>query len=137
MASRKAAELLSNKVLTERVIALATRMRQLQAQQDEAESQESEQMWNRLRAAKSQEERNALSQQSVADELQMNRRIQAIYETTMEGEARFLRDEMLAKLPPQPKTPEAAFFDSGALAGAKPLDDNANYLESLARKLPQ
>jgi hypothetical protein len=57
------------------------------------------------------------------------------YRTTMEGEARYLRDSMLDKLPPQPESRDATFFSADILAGPYPLRDYANYLESLARKL--
>jgi hypothetical protein len=129
------AKQLSNKDLAQRVIDLTLKMRTLESEYLAKDQQISEEFSNRMVSAKSNGERETLvtQEQSAKDQLRSQRDL--IDRTRMEGEARFLRDEMLSQLPPQPKTAESVFFDMGGLAGPSPLNDHANYLELLARRL--
>ena len=59
------------------------------------------------------------------------------FRTTLLGEANYLKDELLSRLPPQPKTdqPWRLMAFEGTLAGPSPVADAASYLDSLQRKL--
>jgi len=87
--------------------------------------------------AKTEEERKRIWDQFIAQELQQSNNNQYEFRSTILGEAVYLKDELLQRLPSEPK-PSPMFsrvFDYGSLAGVYPEEQAADYLEKLARKL--
>jgi hypothetical protein len=89
------------------------------------------------RNAKIKEERDKIWQQQTAKLIQQSNYDQYEFRTVILGEAIYLKDELLKRLPPQPKPSRmySGVFEFGSLAGAYPEDGAADYLEGLSRKL--
>jgi hypothetical protein len=127
----------SNSVLAKQAIALALRLRTLEAQYQVAYQQVLTKYEGSTQAALLNGKASGNDQfvQEMADQQNLTNQRNFTYQSTMAGEARFLVDQMLARLPPQPKGSLAAFFDMGSLGGPHPLFDKADYIESLAKQL--
>jgi hypothetical protein len=93
--------------------------------------------FNEPRSAVTKEERDKIWQQQTVQLMQQSNNDNYEFRTTILGEAIYLKDELLKRLPPQPK-PSPMYshvFEFGSLAGSYPEDGAADYLEGLSRKL--
>jgi K+-sensing histidine kinase KdpD len=123
---------LSNKQLSTRLLDVANRMRQLELQYTNQAAQVEASYRQQLMS--SPDKSQQLWEANIAASQQLHAALQFQY-ALLQGEALYLRDEILLRLPPQPRTQQAQFFESGTASGASPLYENATYLEKIARKL--
>ncbi len=102
---------------------------------------ENDQLWSRERsammAAKTEQEKSQIWQQYNTQSSQQSARFDYKFKTTLLGEAIYLRNELLRRLPPQPEpAPDRRLFAfEGILVGPSPVADAAIYLETLSKKL--
>jgi len=126
----------SNKQICSNTFNLAKRMQKFEQERMSKSSRRMEQEWNAMRTAKTDEEKHHIWNQYIAQSIQNSANEQYEFRTTLLGEAIYLKDELLKRLPsePQPSRMEAIAFE-GSLAGPYPVSNAAVYLEKLARKL--
>jgi hypothetical protein len=130
-------ELMSNTDLQTNAILLAREMRDLEMKYRDREDNEMAREQNAMIRATTEAERNNLF--SVFRELdsQIRSEFQNAFNQQFLVSARLIRDEILRRLPPQPKPKESIIaLEYGSLAGPNPVTEAANYIESLARMLP-
>jgi hypothetical protein len=92
---------------------------------------------NESRNANTEQERKQLWQQHTAQLTQLWNDEQYEFRSTILGEALYLKDELLKRLPSEPKPGNRYPFHvfEGSLAGNYPEEEVADYLEGLSRKL--
>ncbi len=125
----------TNKQLHDRAIAIANKIRDLQQEWTLQSRQLDASYMEKERSASSKEERNRLfAEQATADE-KLLEQIVYKFQTNLLGEARYVREEILARVPPQPRMRSDYIFETGGGVGALILPETASDLENLARKL--
>ena len=125
--------LVSNKQICSNTLDLVKRMQKFEQSRSARSDQLMFQEQEAMRAAKTKEGIDRLNQYS-AQRSQMSANQTYEFRTTLLGEASYLRDELLRRLPPQPKPQKIPAFE-GFLVGPYPVHEAAIYLEGLARKL--
>ena len=126
----------TNKQICSSTMDLAKRMHKFAYDRRERSRQIIDRQMTASRTAKTEEERHQIFQQYSAQSIQQIDSDNYEFRTTILGEAIYLKDELLKRLPPQPKPNfKTAVVFEGSLAGAYPEDEAADYLEGLSRKL--
>jgi hypothetical protein len=130
---------MTNKQICSNTIDLVKRIHKFARERREKSSQLSDQRMNAMRSIrnKTEQEKNQIWQQYNALDQQLWNNEQYEFRTTILGEAIYLKDELLKRLPLQPK-PDHMYshvFEYGSLAGVYPEEAAADYLEGLSRKL--
>ncbi len=128
----------TNKQICSNTMDLVKRMHKFAQDRRERSDKIRDQQWNAMRAArdKSRQEQDQIWRQYTALDLQVWNNIEYEFRTTILGEAVYLKDELLKRLPSQPKPDRKySFVFEGRLAGPSPELDAAAYLENLSRKL--
>lgn len=118
---------ISNKQLCAKTSNLVSRMQQFERSR---QKELRDHVYPESRAAKTDQEQSDIYMKfALQNEFE--------FRTTLHGEANYLKEELLRRLPPQPKVEEPwrlIAFD-GKLSGPIPVADAAGYLDSLSRKL--
>jgi len=133
-AIKKKTEQFTNEQLSNAAISLAEKMRNFEMQ-NQQERTDREKKWRILPKATKEEETKRF-QERLAEEDKYMAKYVAEFKNRFLGEAVYLKDELLKRLPqePKPKQFQVVAFD-GYLVGPYPVSEAANYLELLARKL--
>jgi hypothetical protein len=127
----------TNKQICLNTMDLVKRIHKFAYDRREKSNQIMNQQMNESRTAKTEQERHENWQKHTAQLLQQSNTNQYEFRTTLLGEAIYLKDELLKRLPSEPK-PDSKFshvFEHGSLAGVYPEESAADYLEKLSRKL--
>jgi len=130
---------MTNKQICSNTMDLVKRIHKFARDRREKSSRLSDQRMNAIRGARNkteQEQTQIWQQYNVLQEQQWNND-QYEFRTTILGEMVYLKDELLKRLPSQPKPAPmySQVFDYGSLAGVYPEEGAADYLEGLTRKL--
>lgn len=127
---------LSNIQLRQRVSDLTARMRTLEAGIKESQMKE---LSSRSPANLSPEQRQTEWNAYTARMLSQSAEVQAQFRSQFLSQALALREAISTRvgiLQPYSSDPKTVALDYGMLAGVSPISDAADYLESLARRLP-
>jgi hypothetical protein len=137
------AKMLSNKELYDSTMDIVKRMRAF----GQKRRLESEQQMNAriaaMRNATSEAERSKLWQEEVSDSVAAYSRTDAEFRSSILPDAVYVRNELLRRNIPEPApnpmrpASRVQLVFSGSLAGAYPEFDAADYLEQMAKQLPQ
>jgi len=128
---------LTNKQLCDRAMAWAKRVREFATQKLGATVTlvEWQQQSKEIREAKSEEEKQAIWNRHTQEQVQRYQQFDLEFKQKFLGEALFLRDEMLKRVPsaPEPSGMVSAMFNGSTNTFV--IDNGANYIEQLARTL--
>lgn len=127
--------ILTDKQLCTKAMDLAKRMHEFEYKRRVVEDATRNRWWPNLRLAKTEQEKNEIWQKGTAQDTNVRMQLDHEFRATLLGEAVYLRDELLKRLPTQPKPEMRLIAFEGALAGVSPVSDAAAYLENLSRKL--
>lgn len=134
---RTAYSKMTNRELRAATLELVARLREFEQTVEVDDRDSYLAQFNDMRNAKTEEERTniwqhqnqALSQRSFQRQFEFGQNYRA--------DALLLRDEMLRRLPKQPKEQRPIVaLDRGMLGGIRPVGEAADYLERLAKLLP-
>lgn len=127
---------LSNAELSRQAIALAVEMRDFETEHRNRDWEISEYERDRVRSAR-EKEKDLFWRQYANNSIRRSNEHQNRFRQRYLGKAVHLRDEMLRRVQPPPNfdSHRLIAFD-GMLAGPSPVSDAADYLEQLARSLP-
>ena len=131
---------ITNKQICLQTMDLVKRIHKFAHDRKERSEQLTNQQMDAMRAAryKTEEEKNQIWQKYTILDTQQRNKEQYEFMTTILGEAIYLKDELLRRLPSEPKPNKDDYpfhVFEGSLAGPYPEEGAAGYLESLARKL--
>lgn len=128
---------ISNAELSRQAIALATEMRDFETESRNRGWEISEYEREKVSNAATEREKNIFRRQFTNNLLRRSNEHQNQFRQRYLGKAVHLRDEMLRRVehPPNLDSRRLIAFD-GILAGPSPVSDAADYLDQLARNLP-
>jgi len=124
-----------DKQVCARTMDLVKRFGEFEHKKRLSEGQSKEQWQQKLKIAKTDAEQNDIWQKMTMQNMKEHDHFQYEFRTTLLGESVYLKDELLKRLPSQPKPDRDLIALEGFLAGPAPISDAAAYLESLSRKL--
>jgi len=127
----------SNAQLRDQVLQLTSAMRTFE---NGIQSARTNRIMNRLPVSATKEQRQANWEAETQAMLDQSTNAQTEFRVRFLPEALALREEMskrLGRLPPYQDKANIIALDYGMLAGVSPISDAANYLDGLARQLPQ
>jgi hypothetical protein len=127
----------SNKQICLNTLDLVKRMQKFEYDTRAVKNQLSNREQSAMMAAKTKQEKDVIWEQYTAQLTQFYDREEYDFRTTLLGEAIYLRDELLKRLPPQPQQKPERHLSAfeGRLVGYSAVGETATYLENLARKL--
>jgi hypothetical protein len=127
---------LSNKQLCTQTTALTKRMLAFEYRWHSARDQMSDRQSAAMREASGEGARKQLWNQQTRELIQSSQQENYEFRSTMLGEAIYLKDELLKRLPGEaaPEQKNLIAFE-GSTAGVSAIGDAANYLDALANKL--
>ena len=127
----------TNKQICSNTLDLVKRMQAFEYNERLVERQLSDKWWQEMRDVKTEQERHEIWNKRTAQDLQIRERFSYEFRSTLLGEAVYLKNELLKRLPhqPNPQSGQRPIALEGILAGPSPISDAAVYLEDLSRKL--